>query len=72
MKKIILIALLALLLVVSIVLAATIDLWANEATVDGAGFLLRGQNNKLLQAFVGLAVFVILGLFGVIYKGPRR
>ena len=72
MKKTFLLALLALLVVVSIVLAATIDLWTDEVDTDGVRFLLRGQNNKLLQAFVGLAAFVLLGLFGIIYKGPKR
>ena len=70
MKKIILIAILALLLIATVVLAATLDLWAGNVDVSGA--LFSGQNGRLTKAIIGLVVFVILGLFGVIYKGPKR
>ena len=70
MKKIILFALLVLLLIATIVLAATLDLWAGNVDVFGA--LFSGQNSRLTKAVIGLVVFLILGLFGIIYKGPKR
>ena len=70
MKKTILIALLALLLITTIVLAVTLDLWAGS--VDTSSALFSGQNSRLTKAIIGLAVFLILGLFGIIYKGPKR
>lgn len=70
MKKTILIALLALLVVVTIVLAATLDLWVGG--VDTASALFSGQNSRLTKAVIGLVAFLVLGLFGIIYKGPKR
>ena len=70
MKKTILIALLALLVVMTIILAATLDLWAGG--VDTSSALFSGQNSRLTKAVIGLVVFLVLGLFGIIYKGPKR
>ena len=69
-RKLILVALLALLLIATVVLAATLDLWAGS--VDTSGALFSGQNSRLTKAVIGLVVFVVLGLFGIVYKGPKR
>ena len=70
MKKFLLIGLLVLLFVASIAVVITMDRWVGN--VDTAAAIFRGSNGRLTKAVISLAVFVILGLFGVVYKGPRR
>ena len=70
MKKFLLIGLLALLFLASIVMVVTMEHWIGN--VDTAAAIFLGSNGRLTKAVISLVVFVILGLFGVVYKGPKR
>lgn len=72
LKKLVLLALLAVLLVGSIVLAAFAGELGSASTSDTYAALFGGGNGRLTKAVIGLVAFVVLGLLGLVYKGPRR